>query len=297
MRKILEFPAAQRFLDIADAVLIAGSTVEGEELFRKSLFAEVMHREDPVGVGIVHEILDALPPALEARVEGDEGGREMLSADALELFVVDVRELLILHIAVPPPVVEVAGMVDAEAAELDDERDAFIIRAECLDGNVDDRCVGVHRISIQCIGTQCTVVRRIVVRRIVVRRIGRRHRHSCPPACELDETVLVWKHWTGERLDGRRYRDVVREHEEGARVAVVQCENLLRKVIRVRVAVEKQQRLRRIERRQRDLAAVVVEQQIALRCFDQKAGMLDIGDDIIHELSPSFIVMLRLSIK
>ena len=89
-----------------------------------------MHREDPIGVGIVHEILDALPPAIEARIEGDKGGCEMSSVDALEFFVVDVRELLILHIAVPPPVVEITGMVDAEVAEPDDERDALIIRAE-----------------------------------------------------------------------------------------------------------------------------------------------------------------------
>lgn len=65
----------------------------------------------------------------------------------------------------------------------------------------------------------------------------------------------------------------------------------------VRVAAEEQQRLRRIEGRMRDFAAVVVEQQIALRRFDKKAGMLNISNDGVHELSPQFVVMIRLSIK
>lgn len=76
-------------------------------------------------------------------------------------------------------------MINAEIPQLDDERDALIIRAEGVDG------------------------------------------HSCPPACELKETVLVWKHWTGERLDGRRNWDVGREHENGAWVTVAQCEDFL----------------------------------------------------------------------
>ena len=127
LRQNLERPASQRVLDVEDAVFIVCSTVEGEEFLWKSLFAEVVHREDGVGVGIVHEILDALPPAFEARIKGDEGKREMLSADALKFFVIDIAELLILRIAVPPPVIEVACMLNAEVSELNDERDALIV--------------------------------------------------------------------------------------------------------------------------------------------------------------------------
>lgn len=92
-----------------------------------------MHRHEAVGTGIVEEIEDSLLGRAEPRVERDEGEPEVRTADPGELPAVLPFERLILRIAVPPPVVEISGMVKLLRAEPEQEGDAQIIGTERAD--------------------------------------------------------------------------------------------------------------------------------------------------------------------